>query len=231
MFSPVYLLRSLEMHFGNRHWATCGNDGCLEKKGKKRDSYRKKFELLGELAVVTIPQILLDIYCTYSGFKSTLSHSQLFQLARKHWKVAPPPLILADLSLRAESRCTCVLFPGLYPQGLWCTSAWVHLLAHTRRTFACIVINSICSECPWLQGYGWIVEEGRCLQYLFADPLIFRWGHFFFSPLRCFLSCTTALAQINSSLLLYCMRVYSHHREVNHLEITSNYCSAHSSST
>jgi len=32
MFFHVYLLRSLEMHFGNQVGATCGNDGYLEKK-------------------------------------------------------------------------------------------------------------------------------------------------------------------------------------------------------
>lgn len=87
-------------------------------------------------------------------------------------------LNLADLSSRAESRCTCVPFPGSYSQGLQCTSAWVLLLVHTRRTFACIVINSICSGSPRLQGYGWITEEGQRLRYLFTDLLIFTVSDF-----------------------------------------------------
>lgn len=95
----------------------------------------------------------------------TYSFSQLFLLAHTHLHTNTgrlhPPLNLADLSSRAESRCTCVLFPGLNSQGLQCTSAWVHLLVHTRRTFACIVINSICGGSPRLQGYGWIVKKAN----------------------------------------------------------------------
>jgi len=46
MFSPVYLLRSLEMHFGNRRGgAACGNDGYLEKKSE--EDLQKTDELQG----------------------------------------------------------------------------------------------------------------------------------------------------------------------------------------
>lgn len=159
---------------------------------------------------------LIDIYCTYSDYKFTiiflvsLSHtfSLFFPLAHTHSHTNTgrlhPSLSLADLSWRAESRCTCVLFPGLYSQGLRCTSAWVHLLVHTRRTFACIVISSICGGGPWLQGYGWIVEEGRHLQYLFADLLIFTEGtcELFFrrGPFLFCTDYTAALIQMNLSL-------------------------------
>ena len=81
------------MHFGNRHGDTCGNDGYLEKKKKKRKEIvmRNKSELLGEFCCSNDSANLIR-YLLYinSGFKSTLSHFQFFPLARKHWKVASP---------------------------------------------------------------------------------------------------------------------------------------------
>lgn len=92
----------------------------------------------------------------------SLTLQALFLVAHRRWKVAlplHPTPVWVWLTFNREQRAGALVSCSLAYTPKVCGA---HLLEctcmYTRRKFACIVINSICGGCPWLQGYGWIAE-------------------------------------------------------------------------